>query len=175
MEQAPWEKDENTHWSKKHSYLKRSSAYRSQLQICPMCKKEIAIDAAKCPYCHSTTSSLLVAIIIGVLLFISYMAFRMLFSDGPGFWEYPLAFFVAMGIGVAIHPLISPHTVKIAPPRTEARTHIKNEGTEMTQNRDSSFNQTITIAQKQCPMCAEYVKTEAKICRFCRHVFNETQ
>lgn len=33
---------------------------------------------------------------------------------------------------------------------------------------------TPVISEKKCPMCAEMVKYDAKICRFCNHEFTET-
>jgi hypothetical protein len=37
----------------------------------------------------------------------------------------------------------------------------------------SSSVQTMPPSEKKCPMCAEFVKASAKVCRFCKHEFLE--
>jgi hypothetical protein len=38
-------------------------------------------------------------------------------------------------------------------------------------NKEGLDQAQIDIGQKKCPQCAEFVKTEARICRFCQHSF----
>jgi Uncharacterised protein family UPF0547 len=49
---------------------------------------------------------------------------------------------------------------------------VKPDGTlSVTYELQQPVIEQIVVAEKQCPRCAEIVKEEAKICRFCSHSF----
>ena len=97
----------------------------------------------------------------GIVLFVftSMHAPEKALLGGP--WSYKpefYYFFLVISIGFALYGIYEIVTELLG----QGKASNKKEGLPK-------------IAIKKCPSCAEYVKSEAKICRYCRHEFSEEE
>lgn len=151
--------------------------------ICSNCGKDIPFNGTVCPHCHMNKQGdqigWALANTLGcALAVIGVVVGSAVAGVGGGFVGFFIGAIVGVGIGVSQGNKATAHIRAAAEQRRQESETKRIEEEEIASRSSYPEREQAMLdsgAYKKCPHCAEVIRSEAKVCRYCNRNVSDNQ